>query len=285
MGMASLSLQFLDDWPQKVRRLFIVSFILLFAAYLAIVGLLYGAQRQILYPGAGRSAGAWQGTEPNYRTIRLRTADGLDLKALYRPAAPGKSTILFFHGNGDTVAGSRATIGPLTEQGYGALLAEFRGYAGNPGSPDEQGLYRDGEAAWRWLIGRGISPSQIIVAGYSLGSGVASKVAADGGSAGLIMIAPFESVPQAASQHFPWLPAHLMVKDLFATSERIARVKGPILLLHGADDRTVYPSNSVALHRIRPDATLLILPGQDHLIAFQPEAASAIRGWLARNRL
>lgn len=265
--------------------MFIVSLLWLFVAYLGIVGLLYSAQRQILYPGAGPSTGAWEGAEPDYRPIRLRTADGLELKALFRPAATGKSTILFFHGNGDTVAGSRATIGPLTELGYGALLAEFRGYAGNPGSPDEQGLYHDGEAAWRWLNDQGISPSKIVVAGYSLGSGVASKVAANRGSAGLIMIAPFESVPQAAAQHFPWLPAHAMVKDVFATSERIARVKGPILLLHGADDRTIYPSNSVALHRARPDATLLILPDQDHLIAFRPEAASAIRGWLARNRL
>ncbi|MGI8932183.1 MAG: alpha/beta hydrolase [Sphingomicrobium sp.] len=263
----------------------IVSLIWLLVAYLTIVGLLYSAQRQILYPGAGPSTGAWEGTEPDYRTIRLRTVDGLELKALFRPAAPGKSTILYFHGNGETVAGSRATIGPLAEQGYGALLAEFRGYAGNPGSPDEQGLYHDGEAAWRWLIDQGVSPSQVVVAGYSLGSAVASKVAADGGSAGLIMIAPFESVPRAAFQHFPWLPAHAMVKDVFATSERIARVKGPILLLHGADDRTVYPSNSLALHRARPDATLLILPDQDHLIAFQPEAANAIRSWLARNRL
>ena len=266
-------------------RLLIGSLIWLFVAYLGVVALLFVAQRQILYPGAGPSTTAWEGAGPSYRTINLRTADGLDLKALYRPAAPGKSTILFFHGNGDTVTGSRATIGPLTEQGYGALLAEFRGYAGNPGSPDEQGLYRDGEAAWRWLIDQGIAPSQIVVAGYSLGSAVAAKVAADAGSAGLIMIAPFESVPLAASQHFPWLPAHAMIKDVFATRDRIARVKGPILLLHGADDRTVYPGNSVALHRARPDATLLILPGQDHLIAFRPEAASAILRWLARNRL
>ena len=93
--------------------------------------------------------------------------------------------ILFFHGNGDSVAGSAVAVQHVSPRpGYGAVLPEYRGYAGLPGTPNEQGLYRDARAARRWMTAQGITPARTIIIGYSLGSGVATQSAVELAAAG-----------------------------------------------------------------------------------------------------
>jgi dipeptidyl aminopeptidase/acylaminoacyl peptidase len=248
------------------------------------LGLLASEQRRILYPGVGAAGTTWIELPAGYRTVTLRTGDGLALRALYRPAAPGKRTIVHFHGNGETVQGAAREIEPLVDAGYGALLAEYRGYAGNPGAPDEHGLYRDGEAAISFLRQAGIADSQTIILGYSLGSGVAGRMAERHRPAALILIAPFTSVPEAAADHFGRIPA-MLVQDRFATLSRIGKIDCPILLIHGAEDGTVLPENSRVLARATRDATLKIVPGQGHVIAYDPIAPGLMLGWLRERGL
>src|SRR3546814_3836202 len=76
-----------------------------------------------------------------------RTDDGLRLAAFYRPAAPGRKTILFFHGNGDNMIGAIEATREPGAAGHGLMLVEYRGDGGNPGSPGEAGLHRVGESS------------------------------------------------------------------------------------------------------------------------------------------
>lgn len=256
-----------------------------FVLWALAVGGLYASQRTILYPAAGSTAEVWNAVPPGYEIVQFETGDGLTLRALHRKAAAGRRTILFLHGNGDTVAGSARMVSQLVEAGYGALLVEFRGYAGNPGAPTEQGLYHDGFAAVDWLRSQGLSADQTIIAGYSLGSGVASKLAADQPAAALIMIAPFTSIPAVAWGHFPWLPTERLMRDRYDTIDRIAAIKAPILLIHGSDDRTVPADNSRILARANPSASLVLVPGQGHVIAYDPVAGRTMLDWLQRKKL
>lgn len=264
----------------EAKRIVIVALIMVVVAYCAILLILALTQRRILYPAANRGASPMLVAPPGYRMAKVETTDGLGITGLYRPAASGMPTLLIFHGNGDTVIGSAVMAAPLIDLGYGAMLAEFRGYAGNPGSPDEAGLYRDGDAARRFLQDQGIAGRKIVVIGYSLGSGVASNVASRSSVGALVLVAPFTSVPDAAGQHFPWLPTHVLIRDRFATIDRIAAIHAPVLLIHGDADRIVFASNSRSLARARPDAMLHIVPGFGHEIAFQPQSAAIIAGWL-----
>lgn len=269
----------------KAKRVGVVAITLVIVIYLGIVLLLALAQRRILYPVANRGAPPLMIAPPGYMLTNVRTSDGLSIKCLYRPASTGMPTLLIFHGNGDTVMGSAVIAAPLIELGYGAMLAEFRGYGGNPGSPDEAGLYRDGDAARRFLDDQGIVANKIVVVGYSLGSGIASEIASQAPVGALVLISPFTSVPDAAGQHFPWLPTRLLMRDRFATIERLGSIHAPLLLIHGEADQIVYPSNSRILAKSRPDATLRIVPGFGHEIAFRPQAAKIISDWLRTERL
>lgn len=256
-----------------------------FALWALAVGGLYASQRSILYPAAGSRGDVWNAAPFGYQTVDFRTADGLTLRALYRKAEPGRRTIIFLHGNGDTVAGSARMMSQLTDAGYGALLVEFRGYAGNPGTPTEQGLYADGFAAVDWLRSQGVAADQTIVAGYSLGSGVASKLAANDKPAALVLIAPFTSVPAVAWGHFPWLPTERLMLDRYDTIDRIAAIKAPILLIHGLDDRTIPAENSRILARANPGASLVLVPDQTHVIAYDPVAGRTMLDWLRQKKL
>jgi acetyl esterase/lipase len=137
------------------------------ALYVGLIAWLYWNQRRFIYPApAGDSIAS--SPNPDSQIVLIRTADQLDIRAIYRPARGGRPTILFFHGNGDSLAGSEEATRLFAAQGYGLLLPEYRGYGGNPGAPSEAGLYRDGAPALEWLASQGIAGQRTIVIGHSL---------------------------------------------------------------------------------------------------------------------
>ena len=180
--------------PNRWRRLLLTLLIASIAIYIVLIGAMYAAQGQLIYP-APRTAG---GDVPGFETVSYPTSDGLELRAGFRPAGPGMPTILYFHGNGAHWQSSVNASDRLVAEGYGLFAAEYRGYGGNPGKPDEQGLYRDGRAALAWLQARGVEPGELGIAGNSLGSGVATQMAAENTPHALVLVSPFASAGPAA---------------------------------------------------------------------------------------
>ncbi|WP_260581825.1 alpha/beta hydrolase [Sphingopyxis sp. PET50] len=252
---------------------------LVIAAFIAAAAaLLYFNQQSLFYPvprDYPREA------LPGYRAIRTETSDGLRLSALYRAAQPGRRTVVFFHGNGDSLEGAAHATRGLAAEDYGVLLVEYRGYGGNPGSPDEDGLYRDGEAALGWLAREGIAPSQIILFGNSIGSGPATEMAARHPVAALILVSGFSSLPDVAASHVRWLPVRRLVRDRFANADKLGAVSGAVFLLHGDRDRVVPVANARRLHAARPDAALMIVPGAGHELVYGDATQRLLAEWVA----
>ena len=121
---------------------------LLAAAYCAAVAGFYLAQGALLFPvpqawrTSPPSAGFPQAEEHN-----LTTSDGENVIVWHVPPRDGKPVVLFFHGNAATWQSSAEILRPLTRAGYGVFAASYRGYRANPGTPSEEGLYRDARAA------------------------------------------------------------------------------------------------------------------------------------------
>lgn len=192
---------------------------------------------------------------------------------------------MFFHGDGDSLAGANAATRAIGAAGYGLLLVEYRGYAGNPGSPSEQGLFRDGRAGLAWLRKRGIAPRCIVVMGNSIGSGVAAQVAAIAPVAGLALVSGFTAMGDVVAPLYPWLPVRALLRDHFDNRARVARVDAPILLLHGTADRLIPARHSVTLAGVGRHATLGLVPGAGHDLAYSAQSQAMILRWLARLRL
>lgn len=264
----------------RLRRLAVGLLIAAALFYLAIVGALWGFQRRLIYPGWWRGTAAAKPDLAGYRDIAITTEDGLKGRLLYHPPQPGKPVILFFHGNGDSVLGSAIAVEQLVASGYGAVLPEYRGYNGNAGLPDEQGLYKDARAALAWMRANGIGSDKIVVMGYSLGTGVAAEAALETKPRALVLVAPYASIAHVTAARFPFIPANWLVTERFDTAAKIGRIACPVLLIHGAIDGTIPAENSALLKGVRPGADRILFPNAGHEVVFTAPAQAAIAAWL-----
>ncbi len=263
---------------RRAKRAVLVATGLLIGLYAAIaIGLALG-QGPLIYP-APRGQGAMAG---GFEAVGYRTEDGLDLAAGYRAAQQGKPTILYFHGNGTDWTSSIIATDRMVPEGYGVLAAEYRGYRGNPGSPSEQGLYRDGRAALRFLEREGVGPSQVVMIGNSVGTGVAAQLASETTPAALILISPFASLSQLVGEKMWWLPTGLLLRDRYDTLTTLERVEAPILLMHGDADTLIPHAHSEQLAAKKAGAELAIFPGIGHDLAWHPAAEDRALAFMER---
>ena len=250
---------------RRLRMILLWLLVAVVAAYLAIIVLLAASQGSLIYP-----APPAQGVPPGYSPVELRTADGLAITAGYRPAHDDLPTVLFFHGNGMVWPDGIYVTELLASRGYGLLLAEYRGYNGNPGKPTEQGLYHDGRAALAFLQGEGIASGDVILAGLSVGSGPAVQLATESKVRALILISPVASLPATATAAYPWLPTGWMLRDRYDNLAKLPRVDAPVLILHGDADRLIPHAQAEQLAAANPAAEFVSVPGRGHNMAADP---------------
>lgn len=196
-------------------------------------------QRAILFPvpSTERIAPAAAGF-PDVEEHVLMTADGEKIIVWHMPARPGRPVILYFHGNGDYLAGFFARFGEIVADGIGVIAPAYRGYSGSTGRPSEEGLAGDAEAAYAFAAVR-YAADRIVVWGFSLGSGPGVALAAGHPVGKLILEASYNSIADVAASAFPIFPVRWLMKDPFRSDLRIAKIKVPLLAMHGARDATI----------------------------------------------
>jgi fermentation-respiration switch protein FrsA (DUF1100 family) len=206
--------------------------------YLGVLALMYFAQRALMYfPDVARTPPAAAGL-PQAEEVVLQTADGEKLIAWHVPPREDKPVVLYFHGNGGALALRAGRFRKLVADGTGLLALSYRGFGGSSGSPSETGLIRDAEAAYRFAAEK-YDAGRLALWGESLGSGVAVALAATHPVAAMILEAPFTSAADAGAGHYPFLPVRWLIKDPFYSDRRIADVRAPVLVLHGARDMII----------------------------------------------
>src|SRR4029079_7756884 len=208
-------------------------------AYACALAVLFVVQRSFLFPipTALRTAPQAAGFREAEEHV-LVTADDEKVIVWHVPAKAGHPVLLYFHGNGDFLAGFLGRFRGLIADGTGVVALSYRGYAGSSGHPSERGLLQDAAAAYAFTTAR-YSADRIVVWGFSLGTGVAVALAAEQPVCKLILEAPYTSLAEVAASAFPIFPVRLVMKDPFHSDQRIARVNVPLLILHGARDATI----------------------------------------------
>jgi uncharacterized protein len=212
----------------------------LVALYVAAVAAMYAFQRSMLFPipQVSRIAPAAAGF-PQAEEVVLKTPDGEQLILWHVPPSAGRPVVLFLHGNGDVLAWLAPHFRAMTSDGTGLVALSFRGYGGSSGTPTEEGLLTDGEAAYAFAAERYPS-ARIVIWGYSLGSAVAVPLAAAHPTGGVVLEAPFTSAVDVAASAYPIFPVRLLMRDRFHSDRRIAALTAPLLVMHGDKD-TVIP--------------------------------------------
>jgi hypothetical protein len=241
-----------------------------------VIGLLWGFQRSLVYLPQGAPTAVPRGAQD----VVLRTGDGLELAAWWFPAAVDDApAVLVANGNGGHRGMREPLARALLAEGISVLLFDYRGYAGNPGSPSEEGLAADARAARAFLVDEaGVPAERLIYLGESLGAAVVTELATEHRPAGLVLRSPFESLAAVAGEHYPLLPVGLLLRDRFPVAEQMAGVDVPTIVVLGTADRIVPPAQSRAVAGAAPRLQRLVeVSGADHNDAALLDGAELVR--------
>jgi fermentation-respiration switch protein FrsA (DUF1100 family) len=237
------------------------------ASLLSVLAIVWSQQRRLIYFPFGSVPPPRAVGLDGAAAVSFLTADGLTLNGWFVSGTRMPDfTLILFNGN----AGNRAFRAPLAaalaQARISVLLFDYRGFGGNPGSPTEAGLKEDARAARAYVMSRAdVDPRKLVYFGESLGTAVAAELAGAHPPAGLILRSPFTSLTDVGRHHYAFLPVRWLLRDRYATIDRIARVNTPLLIIGGDRDRIVPIEQTRRVYEAANEPKrLLEIEGADH---------------------
>ncbi len=252
--------------------------------YLSVMGLMMIFEESFVFFPARYPDGDWQPPGLVFEDAWFRAADGTEIHGWYVPHEAPLATVLFFHGNAGNLSHRAEMLKVMHHRlGVCVLIFDYRGYGRSEGNPSEAGILSDARAARAWLANRqGISQSDVVLMGRSIGGAVAVDLAALDGARALVLESTFSSLPDVAACHYPWLPVRRMMRTRLDSAAKIAAYSGPILQSHGDAD-TIIPirfGRRLFQAANRPKQ-FITLPGRDHNDPQSPAYYDELTAFLA----
>ena len=222
----------------------------------------------------------------DYADVSLQAADGVKLHGWWVPAQNARGAVLLLHGNAGNISHRLGYLEMFNRLGYAVLLFDYRGYGKSGGSPDEEGTYRDADAAWQHLTeARQFKARDIVIVGESLGGGVATWLAVKYSPRALILASTFTSVPDMGARIYPWLPVRLLARIEYDNLSRVPQIDAPVMIAHSRDDDIIPFAHGEALFAAaREPKQLLVMSGghNDGFLYARDEWMAAVDAFLGR---
>ena len=256
-------------------------FLVIAACYGLLVVVVYFMQGRMLYladvPGRALIMTPTD-VGMDYQDVSIETTDGVTLHGWFI-AGRSSQVLLFFHGNAGNISHRLDSIAQFQGLGLSVLIIDYRGYGQSGGRATEKGIYRDADAAWRYLIeSRGVAASDIIIFGRSLGASVASWLAIQHQPLALILESSFTSVPDIARALYPWLPVRWLTHLNHATRDYVRDVHCPILIIHSRDDEIIPFHHGEAIFASANEPRTLLAVHGTHNDAFLRDERAYLEG-------
>ncbi|MCP4283689.1 MAG: alpha/beta hydrolase [Gammaproteobacteria bacterium] len=175
-----------------------------------------------------------------FDSLEIITSDGIKLHGWFLPVEKPRVTLLFFHGNAGNISHRLDSLKLFNDLGVSVLIFDYRGYGLSEGTPSEKGTYHDAEAAWHYLTENlGVPSQRIILFGRSMGGPIAAWLAARTEATGLILESTFTSVPDMASEIYPFFPVKWLSRFRYDTLQQIRSISSAVLVIHSRDDEII----------------------------------------------
>ena len=199
-----------------------------------------------------------------FEELTFKTGDGVQLHGLLFPAEKSKGLVFYLHGNAGSLRSWGDVAQVYTDLDYDVLLLDYRGFGKSEGAiHSETQLFADNQLVYDEMKKR-YSEDEIIVLGYSIGSGMASRLASENDPSQLILQAPYYSLVDLVGQKMPVVPS-MVLKYKLRTNEYLQQCEMPITIFHGELDQLIPHSSAVRLKEESGDKINLVsLPGQGH---------------------
>jgi len=227
------------------------------ALYLLFMIGLYFGQEKMIFHAAKLPADFDYKFEQPFEELSIRADDGTNLNALLFTTPNPRGAVLYLHGNAGTLEHWSSIAPDYTANSYDVMLLDYRGYGKSEGAIESEAqFFSDVTAAYRTLEKR---YKNVVIVGYSIGTGPAAYLASKFNPSALVLQAPYYNLVELADSRVPFVPDFLK-KYRFETNLFLAKVKCPVYIFHGTDDRLISFDNGERLHELMPD-------GQSRLIA------------------
>ncbi len=252
-------------------------------AYLVVLVFIYFYQRNLLYHPSENN---YQNDEIKfeYEEVNIEVENEIKLKSwLINKDFNKFKTLLIFHGNAGDLSNRIYKLNELNKLEINILLISWRGFSGNKGSPTEKNLYKDAEAAIKWLNKKNVNNNQIILYGESLGTGIAVEMAKKNNFNSIILESPFTSIENSAKIYYPYLPVKYLLKDRYDTISKIKMVESPIMIMHGEKDDVVpFSMGKELFEKANSPKQSYFTPDDDHMMEFNSSLLKNIKDFIEK---
>lgn len=230
---------------------------------------LYLRQHQLVYNPSREHSATPDDSGISYENVSFRSSDNILLHGWYAALDGATKIILLCHGNTGNISDCISSISLFHQLGYSCFVFDYRGYGHSEGQADEQGTYKDAEAAWTYLLNqRHHAPQDIIILGRSLGAAIACHLAAQHTPAALVLESTFTSMPDIAAESYRLIPARLMTRYCYPTVDNIRQIKCPVLIVHSHEDAVIPLSHGQRLYAAAPEPKSFLEISGDHAEGF-----------------
>ena len=234
------------------------------AIYVLVCILLYFFQEKLIFFPEKLGKEYLFQFDQTFEERNIKTTDGTILNGLLFKADSSKGVIFYLHGNGGSLSSWGDVAKTYTALNYDVFIFDYRGYGKSEGVINgENQLYGDIQTAYDELK-KEYSEDKMIVLGYSIGSGPASKVASDNKPKLLILQAPYYNLTDLMRNTYSIIPTFLL-KYKFETNQHLKGCEMPVVIFHGDLDEVIYYGSSLKLKdEFKSKDKLITLIGQGH---------------------
>lgn len=225
--------------------------------YLVIAALVYFVQERFIFKPEKLPQDFEYRYDVPFEELFFDIEPGIRINGLHFYCKEPKGLILYLHGNSRSIKGWAKYARDFYRYGYDVLLVDYRGFGKSTGKRSEKVLLTDLQFVYDTLLQK-YAQHHILVYGRSLGSGFATKLAADNMPRYLILDAPYFSFIKVVERFAPFLPHKILLRYHLHTDKWIRRVNCHTYILHGTKDRLIPIRHSEKLQQLNPQKITLI---------------------------
>ena len=240
--------------------------------YLLSASMIYFIQEKLIFLPTKLPLDYQYEFDHSFEEIFLEANDGARLNALHFKSSDPKGVILYFHGNAGNLARWGEIATSFVDMDYDVVIMDYRTYGKSKGTLSEQALIDDGQLFYDYVLSQ-YQEEQLILYGRSLGTGIATKLAAENNPAKVLLETPYYSLLDIAESRFPYLPVKRLLKYQFKSFENVRDINCRISVFHGTSDEVIPLDSGRRLYESIPGSNkeLFVVPGGQHnnLAAFK----------------
>lgn len=232
--------------------------------YIVLCGLLYFFQESLIFFPQQLEKDYQFNFDANFKEMNIESTDGKSLNGLLFKSDSTKGLIFYLHGNAGSLSSWANVAKTYTELNYDIFILDYRSFGKSTGKINSQTqLFEDNQLVYNELK-KEYPEKNIIILGYSIGTGMASKLASNNNPKELILQAPYYSLTDMVHQKFSFIPTFIL-KYKFATNEYLKNCEMPITIFHGNQDGVINYEFSLKLkEEFKTKINLITLNGQGH---------------------